>query len=101
MNSHDLAFLLDVAGRHTTTTPVSAVHSDWVTPWAVAARYGVSDASVDRGAAVAVAEEAVSWALIHEADPRERSGETRDPSPESCANLGALCAETGVISASV
>jgi hypothetical protein len=36
--------------------------ADWLTPWTVAARYGASDAALDREAAVLVADEAIAWA---------------------------------------
>jgi HEPN domain-containing protein len=60
--THDIAFLLDILNEHAITAPTSVTDADWLTPWAVAARYGASDAALDREAAVAVANEAVAWA---------------------------------------
>ncbi len=60
--THDLGFLLDVLAEHTIPAPASVADADWLTPWAVAARYGASDAALDREAAVLVADEAVAWA---------------------------------------
>ncbi len=60
--THDLSFLLDILAEHTIRTPESIAEADWLTPWAVAARYGASDASLDRPAAVTAADDAVAWA---------------------------------------
>ena len=60
--THDLGFLLDILGEHTISVPGSLADADWLTPWAVAARYGASDAALDREAAVVVADKAVAWA---------------------------------------
>lgn len=60
--THDLGFLLDILAEHTTAVPASVADADWLTPWAVAARYGASDSALDREAAVLVADEAVAWA---------------------------------------
>jgi HEPN domain-containing protein len=60
--THDLGFLLEVLGEHAIAAPDSVASADWLTPWAVAARYGASDAALDREAAVLVADEAVRWA---------------------------------------
>ncbi|MGI8505804.1 MAG: HEPN domain-containing protein [Solirubrobacteraceae bacterium] len=48
--THDLGLLLDVLAQHAIVTPDSVRRADWLTPWAVAARYGTSDASLDREA---------------------------------------------------
>ena len=60
--THDLGFLLDALAPRESTTPESVAQADWLTPWAVAARYGSSAGSLDRNAALAVAEDAVGWA---------------------------------------
>ena len=62
--THDLRFLLDVVADHNISAPQSVAEADWLTPWAVAARYGTSEASLDRKLAVAVAEAAVNWADV-------------------------------------
>jgi HEPN domain-containing protein len=62
--THDLGFLLDLATEHALRTPESVAQADWLTPWAVAARYGTSAASLDREGAVTVADEAVGWATM-------------------------------------
>lgn len=59
---HDLGLLLDIVAEHTTVTPESLGAADWLTPWAVAARYGASDASLDRELALTTAAQAVDWA---------------------------------------
>ena len=38
--THDLRFRLDIAVEHHVTLPSEVAESDWLTPWAVAARYG-------------------------------------------------------------
>ena len=60
--THDLGFLLDILSEHAITASSSVANADWLTPLAVAARYGASDATLDREAAVLVADEAVTWA---------------------------------------
>jgi HEPN domain-containing protein len=60
--THDLGFLLDVLAERTVSVPGSLADADWLTPWAVAARYGASDAALDREAAVVVADNAVARA---------------------------------------
>jgi HEPN domain-containing protein len=61
-HTHDLSFLLDIVAKHAVATPESVAQADWLTPWAVAARYGTSEASLERKTAVAVADDAVDWA---------------------------------------
>ena len=58
----DSTVLLDILAEHTISVPGSLADADWLTPWAVAARYGASDAALDREAAVVVADKAVAWA---------------------------------------
>jgi HEPN domain-containing protein len=60
--AHDLGFLLEVLAEHAIAAPSPVAGADWLTPWAVAARYGASDAALDRNAAVLVADAAVAWA---------------------------------------
>jgi HEPN domain-containing protein len=60
--THDIAFLLDLAAHRADTMPDIVAQSDWLTPWAVAARYGAGDASLDRGASITVADAAIAWA---------------------------------------
>jgi len=62
--THDLGFLLDLATKQALSTPESVAQADWLTPWAVAARYGASAGSLDRDGAVTVAAEAVDWATM-------------------------------------
>jgi len=42
--------------------PKSVAQAQWLTPWAVAIRYGTAEARLDRAAAVAVATDALDWA---------------------------------------
>jgi HEPN domain-containing protein len=60
--THDLSFLLDVVAERAISVPRSVAQADWLTPWAVAARYGASDAALDRETAVRDADDAVDWA---------------------------------------
>jgi HEPN domain-containing protein len=60
--THDLSFLAEIAVERGLSVPDGVLAAKWLTPWAVAARYGTADASLDRGAAVAVAAQAVRWA---------------------------------------
>jgi HEPN domain-containing protein len=60
--SHDLSFLVEIIQRHAIIPPDGVARADWLTPWAVAARYGAADAPLDREMAVSVASEAVGWA---------------------------------------
>jgi HEPN domain-containing protein len=60
--THDLGFLLDMLAEHTAAVPDSVADADWLTPWAVAARYGATEAALDREAAVRAAGDAVAWA---------------------------------------
>jgi HEPN domain-containing protein len=60
--THDLAFLLDLAAEQGVSTPKPVARADWLTPWAVAARYGASVGSLDREAAVTVADDGIDWA---------------------------------------
>lgn len=47
---------------HAIAAPDSVADADWLTPWAVAARHGASDAALDRETAVLVADKAAAWA---------------------------------------
>jgi HEPN domain-containing protein len=60
--THDLSFLLDVTAEQGLAVPKTVSQADWLTPWAVAVRYGTADTQLDRALAVAVATEAVQWA---------------------------------------
>jgi HEPN domain-containing protein len=60
--THDLSFLLDIVAERAIRAPQVVAEADWLTPWAVAARYGASDASLDRETAGTVAHAAVEWA---------------------------------------
>ncbi len=60
--THDLGLLLDILVEQAIESPQAVREADWLTPWAVAARYGASDARLDRDAALAAADQAVDWA---------------------------------------
>lgn len=61
--THDLGFLLDTLAEHRVFVPEAVAQSDWLTPWAVATRYGfAATAFFDRGSAVDVARATVLWA---------------------------------------
>jgi sulfur carrier protein ThiS len=53
---------LEIAVDRDLGVPDGVSAAKWLTPLAVAIRYGIAEAPLDRGAAVAVAVEAVSWA---------------------------------------
>jgi HEPN domain-containing protein len=59
--THDLSFLLELLDR-SEQPPDEVANADWLTPWAVAARYGAPVSTLDRTAAVAVATTTVAWA---------------------------------------
>lgn len=58
-HTHDLTLLLDIIAQRKIRAPASVAQADWLTPWAVAARYGASAAPLDRGMAITVAHDAV------------------------------------------
>jgi HEPN domain-containing protein len=60
--THDLSLLLDILATHDIKAPQAVAQADWLTPWAVAGRYGASDAFLDCETAVTVAAAAVDWA---------------------------------------
>jgi HEPN domain-containing protein len=60
--THDLGFLLDMLAEHSVAVPDAVADADWLTPWAVAARYGATDSALDREVAVRAADDAVTWA---------------------------------------
>jgi HEPN domain-containing protein len=59
--SHDLELLVDLVQGSGIELPADLTSPEWLTPWAVDLRYGEPTA-LDRAAALAVAESAVSWA---------------------------------------
>jgi hypothetical protein len=60
--THDLRYLLDLCEERSLRPPPSVRDADWLTPWAVAARYGAPHGDFDREAGLEVAEAAVRWA---------------------------------------
>lgn len=58
----DLSSLLDLCEERGVQVPDRVRDADWLTPWAVAARYGAPVGQLDRDAAIAVAAEAIRWA---------------------------------------
>lgn len=54
--------LLDIVAQQVGDIPVSVADADWLTPWAVAARYGFTEGSLDRRAALASAVETLARA---------------------------------------
>jgi len=60
--THDVSFMLDAAGVYEVAIPREVADAEWLTPWAVAMRYGGGDFRLDRGAAMAAATVAVEWA---------------------------------------
>lgn len=59
--SHDLELLVDLVRESEIELPADLASPEWLTPWAVDLRYGEPTA-LDRAAALAMAESAVSWA---------------------------------------
>lgn len=59
---HDLSFLLEMVSGHASHVPEEVRQTDWLTPWAVAARYGAQMGRLDRPAATAAAAATVEWA---------------------------------------
>lgn len=60
--THDLTFLLELAADQELRLPELVRECDWLTPWAVAARYGIAHGALDRSLALEAAAEAVEWA---------------------------------------
>ena len=60
--THDLGYILELLPEALGEMPASVARADWLTPWAVAARYGGTDGALNREAAITVAAEAVRWA---------------------------------------
>jgi len=61
-HTRDLSFLLEIVAEQDVAIPKSVAQAQWLTPWAVAIRYGTAEARLDRAAAVAVAPDALDWA---------------------------------------
>jgi HEPN domain-containing protein len=59
--THDLGFPLDIVASCGLAPPDSVARADWLTSWAVAARYGASVASLDREAAIRVANDTTAY----------------------------------------
>jgi hypothetical protein len=59
--SHDLELLVDLLRESGIELPADLTSPEWLTPWAVDLRYG-EPTTLDRAAALALAESAVSWA---------------------------------------
>jgi HEPN domain-containing protein len=68
-NSHDLRELVDIAGESGVSVPNSIQAARWLTPWAAQLRYEMLE-PLDRGAAVSVMTDAVTWArtLVEQAE---------------------------------
>jgi HEPN domain-containing protein len=60
--THDLTFLIGLLNESGVSTPDSLAESDRLTLWAGAWRYEESDETLDRAAAVSLAQAAVEWA---------------------------------------
>ena len=72
--THDLEFLIGLAGRTSVQVPEDVAAAGWLTPWAADFRYDDEPLdSLDRDSAVAVALDAVIWCeeLLSEALSRE------------------------------
>lgn len=59
---HDLRELLMRAAAVQIDVPPELADADWLTPWAVAGRYGTGGDPLDRTLALSVARAAVEWA---------------------------------------
>lgn len=60
--THDLEFLVGLAGRHSIEVPDDVAAAGWLTPWAAEFRYDDEPLhSLDRGIALGIAGEAVAW----------------------------------------
>jgi HEPN domain-containing protein len=72
--THDLEFLIGLAGRRSVDVPEEVAAAGWLTPWAAEFRYDDEPLdSLDRDSAVALALDAVTWCeeLLAEAMPGE------------------------------
>ncbi len=60
--THDLAYLVNRLAEAPVQPPASVKSADWLTPWAVAARYATVDTTLDRSSASIAAIDAIDWA---------------------------------------
>ncbi|MHB8243259.1 MAG: HEPN domain-containing protein [Solirubrobacteraceae bacterium] len=58
--THDIGYLVKLCVE-VDELPEDVAGARWLTPWAGGWRYDTDDSPIDRGAAVAVAEAAVTW----------------------------------------
>jgi HEPN domain-containing protein len=58
--SHDIGYLVQLCSE-VATLPEDVAGARWLTPWAGGWRYDSEDSPIDRTAAVAVADAAVTW----------------------------------------
>lgn len=85
--THDLEFLLTLAGKHSIALEPDFESASWLTPWAAEFRY--DDAPIetlDRKQAVAVAQAAVSWCqelIANLASPAPETNEREATETES------------------
>lgn len=85
--THDLEYLIALAGKHSITMEPELESASWLTPWAAEFRY--DDAPIetlDRKRAIAVADAAVSWCrgLIEGCpDGAPEPDDSQDQEPES------------------
>ena len=85
--THDLEFLITLAGKHSIALDPEFESASWLTPWAAEFRY--DDAPIetlDRKRAIAAANAAVSWCqelIANLAEPASESDDSATGEPES------------------
>ena len=81
--THDLEFLVTLAGKHSIALEPEVESASWLTPWAAEFRY--DDAPIemlDRKRAIGVANAAVSWCQELIPDPAEPASKPHEPTAE-------------------
>lgn len=86
--THDLEYLIVLAGKHSIAMELELESASWLTPWAAEFRY--DDAPIetlDRKRAIAVANAAVSWcqeliAGVADSSAEPGNPDTKDEPPE-------------------
>jgi HEPN domain-containing protein len=78
--THDLEYLIMLAGKHSVAMELELESASWLTPWAAEFRY--DDAPIetlDRKRAITVANAAVSWCRELIADVADPAAKANDP----------------------
>ena len=82
--THDLEYLLTLAGKHSIALEPEFEAASWLTPWAVEFRYDDDPIeTLDRKRAIATASAAVAWCEELLANLSDRASEPDKPAPQT------------------